>query len=140
MSGLLAMAQTVPGSAGDDSWNYTMDPVVFAATVSFGFNHPFMNGNGRIHRYLIHDVLERTEFISPGIVLPVSAVILANLREYVESLEAFPKPMLERTQFDPAAAERPAVGNDALYLRFFDCTVQAEFLYKALKRTIEDDL
>ncbi|MDZ7769500.1 MAG: Fic family protein [Woeseiaceae bacterium] len=33
--------------------NPEMDAVVFAASVAFGFVfvHPFMDGNGRIHRY-----------------------------------------------------------------------------------------
>ena len=36
-----------------------LDPVIAAAILAFGFVyiHPFEDGNGRIHRYLIHHVL-----------------------------------------------------------------------------------
>ena len=42
----------------------TLDPVIAAAIIAFGFvyNHPFEDGNGRIHRYLIHHVLARHGF------------------------------------------------------------------------------
>ena len=142
MTGLLGLAGSSermdPESAGDEG----MDPVVFAASVAFGFVfiHPFMDGNGRIHRYLIHEMLAKTGFTPPGIVLPVSAVILANLSEYIEALEDFSKPILQITHFDPGTPEIPATGNDSLYFRYFDCTTQAEFLYKALDRTLEKDL
>jgi len=125
--------------SGDDN---RYDPVVFAAAVSFGFVfiHPFMDGNGRIHRYLIHDVLSRTEFTPRGIILPVSAVILANLDEYVSVLEIFSRPMRELTDYNPDIPTAPATGNEPVYFRFFDATSQAEFLYHALQRTLEKDL
>ncbi len=121
-----------------DKW----DPVVYAAIVAFGFVfiHPFMDGNGRIHRYLIHDVLSNAGFTPRGIVLPVSAVILANLDEYIQVLEAFSNPVRQRTEYAPDLPGSQATGNDAVYFRYFDATEQAEFLYKALERTVEVDL
>ena len=120
----------------------SMDPVVAAASLSFGFVfiHPFMDGNGRLHRYLIHEVLSSSGFTPKGIVLPVSAVILANLDRYVHALERFSNPLLARTTYDPDVPKTPATGNDALYFRFFDATEQASFLYWALDRTVEHDL
>ena len=119
-----------------------LDPVVLAAMVAFGFVfiHPFMDGNGRIHRYLIHHILAQAGFTPRGIVLPVSAVILANLDRYVECLEMFSKPLVAKTQYDPAAPDIPAAGNDTVYFRYFDATPQAEFLYWALERTVTEDL
>jgi hypothetical protein len=118
------------------------DPVIYAAIIAFGFVfiHPFMDGNGRIHRYLIHEVLANGGFTPRGIVLPVSAVILANLDEYVTVLESFSKPLQQRTDYLPEAPDTPAVGNDAVYFKYFDATEQAEFLYRALERTVENDL
>lgn len=118
------------------------DPVISAAIIAFGFVfiHPFMDGNGRIHRYLIHDVLANAGFTPRGIVLPVSAVILAHLEDYVQVLETFSRPMLERTDYDPDTPQVPARGNEALYFRYFDATEQAEYLYRALERTVEEDL
>ncbi len=119
-----------------------MDAVILATAIAFGFVfiHPFMDGNGRIHRYLIHEVLAKAGFTPRGIVLPVSAVILANLAEYVEVLEDFSRPLLDRTEWNPDTPDVPATGNDAIYYRFFDATPQAEFMYRALARTVEEDL
>lgn len=143
---LLNFVQNVGKKAADPATHEAMrhkcDPVVYAAIVAFGFVfiHPFMDGNGRIHRYLIHDVLANAGFTPRGIVLPVSAVILANLDEYIAVLEAFSHPVREHTQYAPDSPEIPARGNDAVYFRYFDATEQAEFLYKALERTVEVDL
>ena len=40
------------------------DPVMAAAVISFGFVfiHPFVDGNGRLHRYLIHHLLTKKKF------------------------------------------------------------------------------
>ncbi len=99
-----------------------------------------MDGNGRIHRYLIHEVLASTGFTPRGIVLPVSAVILANLDEYVAVLESFSHPLMQNTEYLPDTPGIPATGNDAVFLRYFDATEQAEFLYHALERTVDEDL
>ena len=119
-----------------------LDPVIAAACIAFGFVyiHPFMDGNGRIHRYLIHDTLAKAGFTPRGIVLPVSAVILANLDDYIETLEHFSRALNRRTDFYPDSPESPATGNDAVYFRYPDLTRQAEFLYRALERTVEHDL
>lgn len=119
-----------------------MDAVILATAIAFGFVfiHPFMDGNGRIHRYLIHEVLAKAGFTPRGIILPVSAVILANLDEYLEILENFSRPLLDRTEWNPDTPNVPATGNDAIYYRFFDATPQAEFMYRALCRTVEEDL
>jgi hypothetical protein len=119
-----------------------IDPVIAAASLAFGFVfiHPFMDGNGRLHRFLIHDVLSASGFTPKGIVLPVSAVILANVSEYLETLEQFSKPLMALTSYNPDPPGLPATGNDAIYYRYFDCTDQASFLYKALERTVDQDL
>ena len=136
MQGLAQMA------AQTNDADLRMDRVALAAAVAFGFVfvHPFIDGNGRLHRYLIHQVLSVSGFTPRGIILPVSAVILANLDRYNEALEQFSAPMVARTQYNPDTPDVPAEGNDALYFRFFDATAQAEFLFWALDRTIEEDL
>jgi hypothetical protein len=136
MDGLVEFSETV--RANPES----IDPVIAAASLAFGFVfiHPFMDGNGRLHRFLIHDVLSASGFTPKGIVLPVSAVILANQPEYLETLEHFSKPLMALTSYNPDAPGLPATGNDAIYYRYFDCTDQASFLYKALERTVDQDL
>ncbi len=119
-----------------------MDTVGLAASIAFGFVfiHPFLDGNGRLHRYLIHQVLAVAGFTPHGIILPVSAVILAHLDRYRATLEQFSAPMLARTTYNPDTPTVPAEGNDALYFRYFDATDQAEFLFWVLDRTVEEDL
>ncbi len=136
MEGLAQMAN----QAADDRTR--MDAVGLAAAVAFGFVfiHPFIDGNGRLHRYLIHQVLSVSGFTPHGIILPVSAVILANLDRYNAVLEQFSAPMLGRTKYNPETPALQAEGNDALYFRFFDATDQAAFLFWALDRTVEEDL
>lgn len=136
MDGLVAMSERLRERPD------AIDAVVAASMISFGFVfvHPFKDGNGRLHRYLIHEQLSTAGFTPKGIVLPVSAVILANLQRYQAALEQFSGPLNRRTIFDPDAATRPATGNDAVYFRYFDATEQASFLYGALERTVEHDL
>lgn len=145
MSGLLFLVtQSRDWYALEDNEDYEsqIDPVILATLIVFGFVfiHPFMDGNGRIHRYLIHEVLTKAGFTPKGIILPVSAVILANLHDYVSVLEDFSKPLRARTIYNPDTPDIAATGNDAVYFRYFDATPQAEFLYQALIRTVEDDL
>lgn len=136
MKGLVKLSETIRTEPEN------LDPVVAAAVLAFGFVfiHPFMDGNGRLHRFLIHDVLSTSGFTPKGIVLPVSAVVLANLDHYVHTLERFSKPMLALTEYDPETPDVPAKGNDDLYFRYFDATDQAGFLFWALERTITHDL
>lgn len=135
MQGLMDMAER-------ESVRGIMEPVILAASVAFGFVfiHPFMDGNGRLHRYLIHDILAKAGFTPRGIVLPVSAVILANLKQYTDALEHFSRPLNERTEYYPETPEMPAVGNDAVYFKYPDLTRQSEFLYNALERTVTEDM
>lgn len=136
MTGLVKFSEAIRANPKN------LDPVIAASMLAFGlvFMHPFMDGNGRLHRFLIHDVLSSSGFTPKGIVLPVSAVILANQAEYVHALERFSKPLQARTKYNPDVPETPATGNDALYFRYFDATDQASFLYWALERTVEQDL
>ena len=145
MAGLLSLAGASRNwfpDEGNGGFDSQFDPVVLAAVIAFGFVfiHPFMDGNGRIHRYLIHEVLTNAGFTPRGIILPISAVILANLDEYVAVLENFSRPLRTRTSYNPDTPDIPAVGNDAVYFRYFDATIQAEFLYSSLQRTVEEDL
>lgn len=120
-----------------------VDPVVQAAMLGFGlvFVHPFDDGNGRLHRYLIHHVLARTGFTPEGMVLPVSAGMLADPRAYDGCLERFSRPLLARLEYDLDPQGAMTVrGETADYYRYFDATAAAEYLYGVVERTIEHDL
>ncbi|WP_436245878.1 Fic family protein [Mesorhizobium amorphae] len=58
------LQKVVSGIAFDQGPAQNLDAVVAAAIFAFGFVyiHPFEDGNGRIHRYLIHHVLAMHRF------------------------------------------------------------------------------
>jgi Fic family protein len=123
--------------------NSTIDPVVQAGVLGFGFVylHPFDDGNGRLHRYLVHRVLSQRGFTPSGLVLPVSAVMLADPRGYDAGLEAFSTPLMNRLRHElDARGVMTVEGDTARYYRHWDATRACEYLYGVLERTIEEDL
>jgi Fic family protein len=142
LSGRLREAHSTMKGAPAGSSVQAIDPVVAATSISFGFVfiHPFLDGNGRLHRYLIHEQLSTHGFTPKGFILPVSAVILATLDRYKAALTAFSAPVMRLTSYDPTLPGDIATGNEQVYFRYFDATEQASFLYDALERTIETDL
>jgi hypothetical protein len=120
-----------------------LDPVIAAAALAFGFVyvHPFADGNGRIHRYLIHHVLAQRGFNPSGIVFPVSAAILERIDAYRAVLENYSRRLLPVIDWRPTEDGNVEVLNEtADCYRFFDATPQAEFLYACVRQTIEEDL
>jgi Fic family protein len=117
--------------------------VLMASIIAFGFVfiHPFEDGNGRIHRYLLHHVLAEKLFTPKGIVFPVSAVILERIVEYKSVLEAYSKPRLEFVKWRPTTKGNIELLNDTIDLySYFDATHQAEFLYECVQETIQNTL
>lgn len=120
-----------------------IDPVLQAAATAFGFVyiHPFQDGNGRVHRCLIHHVLAEGRFAPPGMVFPVSSVMLDRLDEYRKTLQAHSGPLMRFIEWRPTPERNVEVLNDtADFYRFVDCTAEAEFLYSCVARTVEQDL
>jgi hypothetical protein len=120
-----------------------IDPVVAAASVAFGFVyiHPFVDGNGRLHRWLIHHVLAAAGYNPPGVVFPISAAILREIAAYRAVLESYSKPLLEFIEWKPTLDGNVDVLNEtAEYYRYFDATPHAEFLYRCVQQTVEHDL
>ena len=120
-----------------------IDAVIAAAVLAFGFVyvHPFVDGNGRLHRYLIHHVLAGRGFNPAGVVFPVSSAILEKLDAYQKALEDYSKRLLPVIQWDATADGNVEVRNDtADFYRFFDATPHAELLYSCVCKTIDEDL
>ena len=119
------------------------DAVLFAALISFGvvFIHPFADGNGRIHRYLMHHILVESGFTPKGIIFPVSAVILEHIDEYRRVLESYSRPQLEFIEWRSTVDGNVEVLNDTGdFYRYFDATNQAEFLYDCVWETVQKTL
>jgi hypothetical protein len=135
MSGLI--------DANDRMRDGGLDPVLQAAATAFGFVyvHPLEDGNGRLHRCLIHGVLAERKFTPPGMVFPVSSVMLDRIDEYRETLQAHSGPLMNFIEWRPTPNHNVEVLNDTADLyRYWDCTAAAEFLYACVARTVEHDL
>jgi Fic/DOC family len=120
-----------------------IDVVIAAAALAFGFVyvHPFTDGNGRIHRYLIHHVLARRGFNPAGVVFPISSAILDRIDDYRRVLESYSSRLLSIVPWEPTDRGNVRVtGDTADFYRFFDATPHAEFLYACVQQTIEEGL
>ncbi len=135
MAGLLA--------ANDRMRDDGLDPVLQAAATAFGFVylHPFGDGNGRLHRCLIHHVLAERRFTPAGIVFPVSSVMLDRIDDYRTTLQGHSAALMPFIEWRPTPDRNVEVLNDTADLyRYFDCTQAAEFLFACVQRTVDEDL
>lgn len=117
------------------------DAILAATIIAFGFVfiHPFVDGNGRIHRYLIHHILAKMNFAQQGTIFPVSASILDNIANYRMILEYYSSPILDFIDWKPTTKKNVEIlNNTADYYRYFDSTKQAEFLYFCVEDTIKN--
>ena len=120
-----------------------IDPVVAAAVSAFAFVfiHPFEDGNGRLHRFIMHHVLAKSGFSPEGLIFPVSAAIVRDQRSYDEVLESFSRPLFRYIDWHLSQDAILQVNNDTSDLyRFFDATPFAEYLYDRIVDTVRKDL
>lgn len=117
--------------------------IIHAAAISYGFVflHPFEDGNGRIHRFLIHNILFLCGAIPKGLMFPVSAAMLKNPALYDHSLEAFANPLMRLVEYDlDDLGQMTVPGETGRWYRYIDMTVQAEALYDFVRLTIDHEL
>ncbi len=120
-------------------------PIVRAAAVAFGFVfiHPFEDGNGRIHRFLIHDILSRDNFLPSGMIIPVSAHMVNNIKDYDDALEVYSKPLMHIIKYTKNEEQELLVLNASDvegYYRLPDLTAQTEYLCKVIETVVSHDL
>lgn len=120
-------------------------PLARAAVLAFGlvFIHPFEDGNGRLHRYLLHDSLTRDGVVPPGMILPISATMLHHMHAYDAALEAYSHPLKALARYQLDENEVLTVQNPAQldgYYRFPDLTAQTLYTLNAVQQTIRDEL
>ena len=117
--------------------------VIHAAAIAYGFVflHPFEDGNGRIHRFLIHNILARRGFTPEAVMFPISASMLKNPADYDASLEAFSRRLMPLVEYSLDEDGRMTVQNDtAIWYRYMDMTPQAEALFRFIAQTIDTEL
>jgi hypothetical protein len=135
-----------------------LSSVARAALVSFGFVYlrPMVDGNGRISRFLINDVLRRDGALPAPYILPVSTILQRpDLRplSYDGALELFSHPLMQqyRSNWSFGAEQQGLDGvtynfqfdsyRDALHAwRYPDLTRHVTFLADALDLTIEQEM
>jgi Fic family protein len=120
-----------------------VSPVIHAAAIAYGFVflHPFEDGNGRIHRFLIHNILSLQGIVPRGLMFPVSAVMLKNSADYDASLEAFSRPLLQLIDYRLDEMGKMTIDTDTAYLyQYMDMTAQAQALTEFVIKTIEEEL
>lgn len=130
-----------------------------AAVTSFGFVylHPLVDGNGRLHRFLINDMLRRDNAVPKPFILPVSAAITNKPQDrarYDTVLSVFSKPFMERYReryaFEPSLREHEdKVASDFVFAdyadaafawRYLDLTQHVEYLAELIDVTIRQEM
>lgn len=128
-------------SANKRLLNDDFDAVLSAAAIAFGFVfiHPFEDGNGRIHRYLIHHILAEKSYVQQGIIFPISSSILNNIHTYRRVLESYSLPLLDFIEWEETPQNNIKVLNNTIdYYRYFDATKHAEFLFECIEDTVKN--
>ncbi len=121
----------------------TVAPSIQAAVTAFQFVfvHPFEDGNGRLHRFLLHDVLARRGVVQHGATLPLSATILDDMPGYDQALEAFANSIMRRATYKLSIGGQLTLENPAELepaWRYPDLTPQVEYLHSVMARTIAE--
>lgn len=120
----------------------SIDPVILAAVMSFAFVfiHPFDDGNGRIHRYLMHYILARSGFTPGEFIFPISAVLLKKVSEYDRMLETFSRRVMSRLEYVMDEDGEVSVQNDSIdYYRYVDFTPIVQKFQEFIQETIQSE-
>ncbi|CRM24823.1 Adenosine monophosphate-protein transferase SoFic [Pseudomonas sp. 37 R 15] len=121
-----------------------VDPLVAAAVTAFGFVflHPFMDGNGRLSRFLIHQTLCHYGALGNGLLLPVSVAMKHEEQAYLEALKTFSQPTREFWNVTWLDADHMAfdfIGHPSIY-RYWGATRCVEFTLQMARRALEVEL
>jgi hypothetical protein len=123
----------------------SIDPAIAAACASFGlvFAHPFLDGNGRLHRFLIHHILRQSGYTPQGVVLPISARMLNSMDVYSKLLKSYSQPRTALLDYvlDDESQTILIKSPQPLWLyASFDATPYCEFILSCISQCVEEDL
>lgn len=133
--------------------------VMRSAVAAFGFIyiHPLADGNGRVHRFLINDVLRRDGAVMAPMVLPVSSLIESAPAErlaYDRVLDEVSGPLMrsidskfafapQYTKYEDGVRSNFDFSGDELarpVWRYLNLTTHVVYLAQVLRRTIQEDM
>ncbi|GEM50051.1 Fic family protein [Deinococcus cellulosilyticus] len=118
-----------------------LHPVMAAGVLGFSlvFIHPFLDGNGRLHRLMmLHHLMHS---LQPSVPLPISRVILRWKDLYQQVLDQHSREVMDHTPFRFSATGHLEVLGDTLHLhQDMDLTVQVAFFMEVVEEAIKVDL
>lgn len=132
--------------------------IMRSAVAAFGFVyiHPLADGNGRIHRFLINDILRRDGQTSDPVILPISGAIIqdsASRKDYSDVLDSVSKAVMKSldgqygfgntTQYKDGIKSNLVLQNTQLaepLWQYMDLTPHTLYLAKLIKQVIEEDM
>lgn len=122
-----------------------IDPAIAATCAAFGlvYVHPFRDGNGRLHRFLLHHVLRQAGYTPAGVVLPLSARMLGSLAAYSRLLKSYSQPrtaLLDYVLDDESQTILIKSPQPAWLYASFDATPLCEFVLACVEQCVEEDL
>ncbi len=143
MEALMGWANELP-EVGGEAPAERVPALVAATVISFGFVflHPFMDGNGRISRFLLHHILCRLGELPRGNLLPISIAMKRHEGDYLAALEAFSKPAREQWWVNWIDADHHDFrfeGSNSLY-RYWDATQAVAFTLRMAREALRKDL
>jgi hypothetical protein len=128
------------------------------AAFAFVYIHPMADGNGRVHRFLVNDILRRDGVVPAPVILPVSAVIDSDggeRRAYNDVLDQVSRPLMESVRDKVSFARGEQVkypdgvvsnfqfvgGEEAAPVwRFPDLGPHVVYMAKILERTVTEQM
>lgn len=121
-----------------------VDPLILATLVSFGFVfiHPFMDGNGRLSRFLFHVVLSRRGCLNGELIVPASAALALKEDAYLDALSRYSEQTRVFWAVDYADQDNISLafqGHESLY-RYWEGTEAVELMAESVEEALEAHL
>ena len=111
-----------------------MPPLILAVIGSFGLNylHPFVDGNGRVHRYLFQALLVWARAIPSGTAAPISHGLHETKWRYSNALEDFSDRVMLSLDHEPdtkADELRITSQHPSSLYQYWDATAVVELMH-----------